>query len=95
MIHEIEKTKKIKEILFERNGASLSAYIEDETIYLHSFHSILENRGYFTELLKEALEYLKDKYHGYGIYADCNIKGTIVSLKCGGQIDKQINRIYF
>ena len=95
MIHEIEKIKKIKEILFERNGASLSAYIEDETIYLHSFYSVIENRGYFTQILKEAIEYLKNKYKGYGIYADCNTKGTIVALKCGGEIDKQINRIYF
>ena len=55
MIHEIEKTKIVKEILFERNGASLHAYIEDETIYLHSFNSVIENRGYFTSFLKEAL----------------------------------------
>ena len=95
MIHEIEKIKIVKEILFERNGASLYAYIENDTIYLHSFNSIIENHGYFTSLLKEALEYLKDKYYGYGIYADCNTKGTIVSLKCGGYINKEINRIEF
>ena len=95
MIHEIEKTKIVKEILFERNGASLSAYIEDDTIYLHSFNSIIENHGYITSLLKEALEYLNHKDHGYGIYADCNNKGTIVSLKCGGFINKEINRIEF
>ena len=65
------------------------------SIYLHSFNSAIENHGYFTSLLKEALEYLKDKYHGYGIYADCNTKGTIVSLKCGGFINKEINRIEF
>lgn len=62
MIHEIEKIKIVKEIIFERNGASLSAYIEDNTIYLHSFYSAIENQGYFTSILKEALEYLDSHY---------------------------------
>lgn len=48
-----------------------------------------------TLLLNEALEFLHEKYYGYSIYADCNTKGTIVSLKCGGMIAKEINRIIF
>lgn len=95
MINFKLETKEYLTINFERNGASLSALIEDETIYLHSFSSVLENRGNMTDILNEALQYLKLHYNEYGIYADCNIKGMVVSLKCGGQIRKDIFRIDF
>lgn len=89
------ETKEYLTINFEKNGASMAALIEENTIYLHSFQSVLENHGYMSILLKDALEWLKINYKGYSIYADCNIKGMIVSLKCGGEIRKDLFRIDF
>ena len=95
MINFKLESKEYLTINFEKNGASLSALIEDDTIYLHSFSSVIENRGYMTDILTEALDYLKLHFPEYGIYADCNIKGMVTSLKCGGQIRKDIFRIDF
>lgn len=81
----------------EEDGCTLSIYIDvkERSIYLADFNSVYTGIGIFTEFLTKQIQILKYHYPGYLIYADCNAKGTGVSIKAGGRITEILNRITF